>query len=91
MAAAAGPSQFNPPSGMMPAYSGFEITPSASNLAQPARALYVGTGGTVVLLTMASVSLTFVNVQSGAMLPVQCIKVHTTGSGTTAGNIIGII
>lgn len=91
MAATAGNSQFSPATITAPGYSGFEITPSASNLGTPARALYVGTGGTVVLLTMASVSLTFVNVQSGAMLPVQCIKVYTTGSGTTAGNIIGII
>lgn len=91
MAAIAGPVPFHPDTGIMPGFDGFEITPSATNLASIVRALYIGVAGNVVILTPASTSLTFVNVQAGSILPVMCLKVYTTGSGTTAGNIIGII
>lgn len=90
MAAIAGPTPFEPGTGVMPAFDGVEITPSATNLASIVRALFIGVAGNVVILTPASVSLTFQNLQAGSILPVMAMKVATTASGTTAGNIIGL-
>ena len=92
MAAEAGPSQFNPPTGTMPGYDAFVITPnSGANLATPVRALWVGAAGDICLVTMKGTSLTFTGVNAGSILPIQCIRVNATTSGTTAGGIIGII
>lgn len=90
MAAVAGPVPFEPGTGVMPAFNGVEITPSATNLASIVRALYIGVAGNVVILTPASASLTFINVQAGSILPVMALAVAATASGTTAGNIIGL-
>lgn len=54
-----------------------------------ALALFVGTGGTVVLKSNASASaVTFLNVTSGAILPVGAAIVMATG--TTASGIVAI-
>jgi len=78
------------PGGDCPGMDMFAVTPSdATDFALSARGLYVGVGGTVVVVTLAGVAITFVNVASGQILPVACRRVNSTG--TTATNIIGLI
>jgi len=50
--------------------------------------LYVGTGGTLKVLTEGEDEVTFVNVPSGSFLPVNVLRVFA--SGTSASNIIAI-
>lgn len=50
--------------------------------------LYVGTGGDLVVTTVAGDKVTFVNTQGGTFLPIQVVKVWSTG--TTAANIIAL-
>lgn len=72
-----------------PAIEGEAVTPSDTvGFTYNARSLYVGTGGTVVLLTLGGTALTFVNVPSGSILPIQCSRVNSTG--TTASNIVAL-
>ena len=76
--------------GDCPGMDMFAVTPHDSNdFALSARGLYVGVGGTVVVVTLANVAITFVNVASGQILPVACRRVNSTS--TTATNIIGLI
>ena len=73
-----------------PALDGFAVTPSDTvNFPSVARFLYVGTGGTVVLLTPANTMLTFTSVASGTQLYVMCGRVNNTN--TTASNIVGLV
>lgn len=67
-----------------PALDGFNITPGASPLAVPARALFIGSGGTITVTTWRGTSLTF-TVTSGSILPL--VVTHVTAA--TASNIIG--
>jgi hypothetical protein len=73
-----------------PAYSAFAVTPSDSvDLPTLTRALYVGSGGTVVATLVGdSASVTFVGLQPGYH-PLRCKKIAATG--TTATSIIGLI
>lgn len=89
MAAAAGPSPFEPGTGVMPAFDGVAITPTDANFTGSAcRALFIGVAGNVKLVTMGGVSLNFQNLQAGSILPVMCIQVSSTS--TTASGIIGL-
>lgn len=56
----------------------------------PVRALYVGTGGDVVIVTGRGEQVTFRGVPSGSLLPVMAATVKSTANGTTASNIVGI-
>ena len=69
-----------------PAANAFAVTPG-SPLPQAARALYVGTGGSVAVTTVGGDSVTFANVQDGAILPVRCSAV---GAATTATDVVGL-
>lgn len=70
-----------------PASNFVAVAPSDTvDLAQAPRALFVGTGGSLILRNAAGVSVTFKNVQSGALLPVQPRRVLATG--TTAADIV---
>jgi hypothetical protein len=71
------------------ASNAFSITPADSNLGTKARALYIGTGGSLAVVTTGGDSVTFTNVLSGSLLPVSVSRVSATG--TTATNIIGLI
>lgn len=69
------------------------VTPSdANDLPNVSRALYVGTGGDVVLIganaSPQATGVTFKNVPAGAILPVKARKVLATG--TTASNIVAL-
>jgi hypothetical protein len=50
--------------------------------------LYIGSGGTLKVLTEGNDEVTFVNVPSGSFLPVNVLRVFA--SGTSASNIIAI-
>lgn len=52
------------------------------------RALYIGGGGTVVLDTANSTSLTFAGLQAGTILPLNVRRVRSTS--TTATSIIAL-
>lgn len=71
-------------------HDGFSITPSDStNFTNVARAIYVGTGGNVVLVTQMGTVLTFANVPAGTTLGVRAKRVNSTS--TTASNLIGLL
>jgi hypothetical protein len=69
-----------------PSLDAFVITPGASALATPVRALFIGTGGTITVTTWRgnSVSLT---VPDGAIIPL--VVTHVTAA--TASNIVGFV
>lgn len=52
------------------------------------RALYIGTGGTVVLPNRDGTDVSFVNIPDGAVMTV--IGVNAIGAGTTAANIVAL-
>lgn len=66
------------------------ITPSNTvPLATTPKALYIGTGGTVVLRTASGAAdVTFKNLASGQILPVRAQFVRATG--TTASDIVAL-
>lgn len=68
----------------------FAVIPSdAAPLAAIPKALYVGTGGTVVLRTASgSADITFKNLANGQILPVRARFVRATG--TTAADIVAL-
>ena len=68
-----------------PASRGVAVTPSDATVLTTSRALFVGSGGTLVV-TMLGSDVTFTNVQSGAILPlqVQKVKAATTATGIVA-------
>lgn len=72
-----------------PATNSAAVTPHDTNTLSPIpRALYVGTGGTVVAKLQAdSATVSYVNVASGTVLPIRAILVHTD---TTASNIVAL-
>ena len=73
-----------------PALDAFAITPDDnSDLLEVARALYVGGGGDVALITKEGNSVTFVGVSAGQILPVRVKRALLTG--TTATNIVGLV
>ena len=66
-----------------------KVTPSDSTvLPEDVRCLYVGTGGNVAVVDALDNDVTFFSVPSGMLLPVQVVKVKSTG--TTASNIIAM-
>jgi hypothetical protein len=73
-----------------PAFSGFAIGTAAygTALSETTRALFVGTGGTVVATMANGVALTFENVQDGSILP---IRAQEIGTATTATGIVGLV
>lgn len=73
-----------------PARECFAITPSDSQeLAVVTKALYVGTGGDVVIVPVAGATpVTFRNVPDGGVLDVRVRAVRATG--TTAANLVGL-
>jgi hypothetical protein len=66
----------------------FAIAKADADLAQPARALYVGGAGDVVVTTTSGAVVTFKGVAAGSIIPV---SVKRVANATTAGDIIGLI
>lgn len=72
-----------------PGSSLFAITPADSDLPALVRALYVGTGGDLVLLAKDDAApVTLPNVPSGSFVPVRTRRVM---AATTASGIVGIV
>ena len=71
-----------------PSFDAAAVTPSDDNNITMCRALYVGTGGNIKVVTAAGSTVTFVNVPGGAILPVYASKVFATD--TTALNIVAL-
>lgn len=71
------------------AHSAFAVTKSDSTIIPATRALYIGGAGDVAV-TMAEDenNVTFVAVPAGSILPVQVIKILSTG--TTATSIVAL-
>lgn len=63
------------------------VTPNDSTLFNPS-VIYVGGSGNVKVTTAQNTDVTFTAVPTGAVLPVQVIRVFTTG--TTATNMVRI-
>jgi hypothetical protein len=59
------------------------------------RALYVGTGGTIVVNMLDGAQVVFVNVPDGSILPVRAESVASatddTLTSTTAADIVGLV
>lgn len=65
------------------------VTPSDTvDLPAGVRGLYVGTGGNAVLVGTDGVAVTFSNIASGTVLPVQVNRVNATN--TTASGIVAL-
>lgn len=72
-----------------PGRQAFAVTPSDSvNYTNTARALYVGSGGTVVLVTTQDIAVTFTGLVGGTILPVWHKRVNATS--TTATNLVAL-
>lgn len=73
-----------------PATRATAVTPHDSNpLADIPKALFIGTGGTLVVRGVRDTSdATFVNVASGSILPLRTSHVRATG--TTAADIVAL-
>lgn len=76
-----------------PAGDAAAVTPSDTNDlikdGMRPRGLYIGTGGNVrVQMRSESITVDFLNVLSGTILPIMVDRVHT--SGTTASNIVAL-
>ena len=78
---------YSPTFPMFPGSAG-AITPSDSeNLPTPS-VVYVGTGGNVAVTTPQGDQVTFANLPTGSIIPVQVLRVRATG--TTATNLVRI-
>jgi len=71
-----------------PAKGAIAITPADVNLTRKVRALYVGTGGDLLVEMLEGDVVTFSGVLGGTILPIGVKQVRV---GTTATNIIGLI
>ena len=64
------------------------IVPSDSVNLATAAVIYVGVGGNIKVTTAQGTAITFTGVVAGSVLPIQVIRVWSTG--TTATNMVGI-
>lgn len=71
-----------------PGYRFAEVTPSDTAELGNVRALYVGGAGNLEIVGQDGTAATFTGVLSGTTLPVQALKVMSTG--TTATGIVAI-
>lgn len=61
---------------------------AAPNTSQWPCVLYIGSGGSIRVLTEAGDDVTFANIQDGTFFPVQVVRVFA--NGTDADNIVAI-
>lgn len=70
------------------AYDAATVTPSDSTVLRPTRGIYVGTGGNIAVQMTLGNTVTLVGVLGGSILPIQVVKVLSTG--TTASNMVAL-
>lgn len=67
----------------------YAVTPhDSTDFTASFRALYIGTGGDVVIVDMNSTAVTYKNVPAGTVIPMRGRRVNSTS--TTATDIVGI-
>jgi hypothetical protein len=72
-----------------PAVGGSAVTPSdTANLTKEARALWIGGGGNVKVITVDGSTITMVGVAAGSIIPVRVKRVFSTD--TTATSIVAL-
>ncbi|QIE41258.1 spike base protein, RCAP_Rcc01079 family [Meridianimarinicoccus aquatilis] len=72
-----------------PAIDGNMIVPSdAADLPHVTRAIYVGTAGEIQAELASGVTVSFISVPAGTMLPLRLRKILSTG--TTAGDLVAL-
>lgn len=72
-----------------PANNAASVTPSDStDLANVARALWIGGAGDVSLVTVGGQTVTFAGVPAGAIVPIRTARVRSTS--TTATSILAL-
>lgn len=64
------------------------VTPSDTVNFETASVVFAGSGGTIRVLTAQGTDVTFTNVQAGAILPVQALRVFS--STTNATNMVRV-
>ena len=73
-----------------PAADAFTITPDDDNdLPIAARAVYVGGGGSLSVVTLAGNTVVFAGLGAGTILPISVVRVRATN--TSATGIVGLI
>lgn len=73
----------------VPAWSAVAVTPSNSAELNCSRGLFVGVGGNITVdMAVQGTNVTFLNVPSGTLLPLQVTRVYLTG--TTASSILAL-
>ena len=72
-----------------PADYGFSIVPNDSaELLDVTRAIYVGSGGTLVAVLATGAQVTLTGLQGGTIIPIRVRRVNATG--TTATGLVGL-
>lgn len=74
---------FSPTFPMFPGDAATVTTSDTVNFAEPS-IIFSGTGGTIRVLTAQGTDVTFTNVQPGAILPVQVIRVFASTTNATS-------
>jgi hypothetical protein len=73
-----------------PAGDAFTITPSDStDFANDTRGIYVGVTGNVSAVMQTGVTVVFIAVPAGTVLPIRVHRVNSTG--TTASSLVGLL
>ncbi len=69
---------------------GYTAVTKSDTTAVTCKALYVGTGGTVVIApSVGGTAVSFVNVENGQILPIE-LKSGTVNAATTASDIVAL-
>ena len=79
---------YSPTFPMFPGDAAAVTTSDTVNLPQPS-IIYSGSGGSVKVTTAQGTDITFTGLAPGSIIPVQVIRVWTTGT-TTPTNIVAI-
>jgi hypothetical protein len=81
--------RFFQPGADAPAVDHWALTPSdGTNEAQGFRAIYVGAGGNITVVSPNGNAVQYLAVPQGTVLPVEGIRVNTTG--TSASSLVGL-
>ena len=73
-----------------PADIAFAITPNdAADFSDTTRAIYVGSGGSMVAVLSSGTEVTFSGLQGGSIVPIRVRRIKATG--TTATALVGLL
>lgn len=75
---------FSPTFPMFPGDAAAVTTSDTVNLSQPS-IIYTGAGGNVKVTTAQGTDVTFTGLNAGSVIPVQVIRVWSTGTTNTTG------